>query len=305
MPISIDTTTPFGERAARRLRDEPHRLADHGEPGRTAAAEPDLVRVGRIEHPALLEAGHAEAAQHRRQSRASRLHLDGNGERRRHRDRLGHRGAQRRPARRPDADLPREVPRRSSTATAGRRPSSPATTRSPCASNRRACAAGSGHRRPDASGCRRTRRAVPCSQDTARIRRRRPLMSTTVPAPEKTGVRTLRNYVGGRWVDSSSSDFLDITNPATGDVLARVPLSSKAELDEAARTAREASEVVAQGVGDRARRAGCTTSARRSSTAPTTSPRRSPARWARPTPTRRPRCPARSRTSRPRAACPR
>ena len=65
-------------------------------------------------------------------------------------------------------------------------------------------------------------------------------MSTTVPAPEKTGVRTLRNYVGGRWVDSSSSDFLDITNPATGDVLARVPLSSKAELDEAARTAREA-----------------------------------------------------------------
>ena len=65
-------------------------------------------------------------------------------------------------------------------------------------------------------------------------------MSTTVPAPEKTGVRTLRNYVGGRWVDSSSSDFLDITNPATGDVLARVPLSSKDELDEAARTAREA-----------------------------------------------------------------
>ena len=39
-------------------------------------------------------------------------------------------------------------------------------------------------------------------------------MSTTVPAPEKTGVRTLRNYVGGRWVDSSSSDFLDIKIPA-------------------------------------------------------------------------------------------
>ena len=52
-------------------------------------------------------------------------------------------------------------------------------------------------------------------------------MSTTVPAPEKTGVRTLRNYVGGRWVDSSSSDCLDITNPATGDVLARVPLSPR------------------------------------------------------------------------------
>ncbi len=65
-------------------------------------------------------------------------------------------------------------------------------------------------------------------------------MSATVPAPEKTGVRTLRNYVGGRWVDSSSSELLDVTNPATGEVLARVPLSSKEELDEAARTARAA-----------------------------------------------------------------
>jgi malonate-semialdehyde dehydrogenase (acetylating)/methylmalonate-semialdehyde dehydrogenase len=67
-------------------------------------------------------------------------------------------------------------------------------------------------------------------------------MSTTVPAPEKTGVRTLRNYVGGKWVASSSGDLLDITNPATGEVLARVPLSSKEELDEAARTAKEASK---------------------------------------------------------------
>ena len=66
-------------------------------------------------------------------------------------------------------------------------------------------------------------------------------MSTTVPAPQKTGVRTLRNYVGGKWVSSSSSDRLDIVNPATGEVLARVPLSSKEELDDAARTAKEAS----------------------------------------------------------------
>ncbi len=67
-------------------------------------------------------------------------------------------------------------------------------------------------------------------------------MSTTVPAPQKTGVRTLHNYVGGKWVASSSSDTLDITNPATGEVLARVPLSSKEELNDAARTAKEASK---------------------------------------------------------------
>ena len=57
-------------------------------------------------------------------------------------------------------------------------------------------------------------------------------MSATVPAPEKTGVRTLRNYVGGKWVDSTSGELLDVTNPATGEVLARVPLSSKEELDD-------------------------------------------------------------------------
>ncbi len=65
-------------------------------------------------------------------------------------------------------------------------------------------------------------------------------MSATVPAPGKTGVRVLSNYIGGRWVASTSGDLLDVTNPATGDVLARVPLSSKEELDEAAAVARDA-----------------------------------------------------------------
>ena len=106
--------------------------------------------------------------------------------------------------------------------------------------------------------------------------------------PREDRVRTLRNYVGGRWVDSSSSDYLDITNPATGDVLARVPLSSKEELDDAARTAKEASKTWRK-VSVIERRAGSTTSGRRSSTAPTTSPPRSRARWARRIPTRRPR----------------
>jgi malonate-semialdehyde dehydrogenase (acetylating) / methylmalonate-semialdehyde dehydrogenase len=56
----------------------------------------------------------------------------------------------------------------------------------------------------------------------------------------QTSTRLLDNYVGGRWTPSSSSEALDVTNPATGEVLARVPLSSAADLDAAVKAAREA-----------------------------------------------------------------
>jgi len=56
----------------------------------------------------------------------------------------------------------------------------------------------------------------------------------------ETGVRLLDNYIGGRWTASSSDDALPVTNPATGDTLARVPLSSGHDLDAAVRAAREA-----------------------------------------------------------------
>src|SRR5436853_333588 len=53
-------------------------------------------------------------------------------------------------------------------------------------------------------------------------------------------VRLLENYVAGRWTPSTASEALDVTNPATGDVLAQVPLSSSADLDAAVAAAREA-----------------------------------------------------------------
>src|SRR3954452_11285665 len=53
-------------------------------------------------------------------------------------------------------------------------------------------------------------------------------------------VRVLENYVGGRWTASTSTDGLDVTNPATGEVLARVPLSSRSDLDAAVDAARAA-----------------------------------------------------------------
>jgi malonate-semialdehyde dehydrogenase (acetylating)/methylmalonate-semialdehyde dehydrogenase len=56
-----------------------------------------------------------------------------------------------------------------------------------------------------------------------------------------TATRLLDNYVGGQWTPATAaSDALDVTNPATGEVLARVPLSGAADLDAAVRAAREA-----------------------------------------------------------------
>jgi malonate-semialdehyde dehydrogenase (acetylating) / methylmalonate-semialdehyde dehydrogenase len=57
---------------------------------------------------------------------------------------------------------------------------------------------------------------------------------------EATNVRLLDNYVGGAWTPASSGEELPVTNPATGELLARVPLSSGADLDAAVTAARAA-----------------------------------------------------------------
>ena len=53
-------------------------------------------------------------------------------------------------------------------------------------------------------------------------------------------IPTLRNYVGGRWVDSTARESLDVRNPSTGAVIAKVPLSPPAEADDAVSAAAEA-----------------------------------------------------------------
>jgi malonate-semialdehyde dehydrogenase (acetylating)/methylmalonate-semialdehyde dehydrogenase len=55
-----------------------------------------------------------------------------------------------------------------------------------------------------------------------------------------TQTRVLDNYIAGRWSPASGERLLDVTNPANGDVLARVPLSSAADLDAAVAAARAA-----------------------------------------------------------------
>jgi malonate-semialdehyde dehydrogenase (acetylating) / methylmalonate-semialdehyde dehydrogenase len=52
--------------------------------------------------------------------------------------------------------------------------------------------------------------------------------------------RLLDNYVGGRWIPATGGEDLAVTNPATGETIARVPLSNAADLDAAVSAAREA-----------------------------------------------------------------
>ncbi|WP_438447605.1 CoA-acylating methylmalonate-semialdehyde dehydrogenase [Gorillibacterium sp. sgz5001074] len=50
----------------------------------------------------------------------------------------------------------------------------------------------------------------------------------------------LRNYIGGGWTESVGGRFEPVPDPATGEIIAYVPLSSRNDLDRAVSTAREA-----------------------------------------------------------------
>ena len=56
----------------------------------------------------------------------------------------------------------------------------------------------------------------------------------TVATPILTKVP---NYVNGRWTESSTSEWIDVINPATGEAIARVPLSDAAEVSAAVEAA--------------------------------------------------------------------
>ena len=50
-------------------------------------------------------------------------------------------------------------------------------------------------------------------------------------------IEILQNYVGGRWTSSGTTGFVDVHNPALGAVIARTPLSTRADLDAAVQAA--------------------------------------------------------------------
>lgn len=57
---------------------------------------------------------------------------------------------------------------------------------------------------------------------------------------ENVRVEELQNYVGGQWVAPERHGLLDVEQPSTGDVIARVPLSVAAEMDRAVTAAKSA-----------------------------------------------------------------
>lgn len=50
----------------------------------------------------------------------------------------------------------------------------------------------------------------------------------------------IKNYVNGQWVDSKSTEILDVVNPATTEVIGRVPLSTPDEVRTAIQAAKDA-----------------------------------------------------------------
>jgi len=53
-------------------------------------------------------------------------------------------------------------------------------------------------------------------------------------------LKVVRNYINDDWVQSESPEELDITDPATGEVIGRVPLSTPSEVDSAVQAAKDA-----------------------------------------------------------------
>ena len=58
--------------------------------------------------------------------------------------------------------------------------------------------------------------------------------------PTHTDAAVLDNFIGGRWVAADTKDFLDVRNPAVGEVIGRTPLSSAADVDAAVQAATRA-----------------------------------------------------------------
>src|SRR5471030_1629248 len=60
--------------------------------------------------------------------------------------------------------------------------------------------------------------------------------------PATTEVEIHGNFVGGREIEAGAGEMLDVRNPATGDVIARIPNSTAADVDRAMKSARTAFE---------------------------------------------------------------
>src|SRR5687768_10079627 len=63
---------------------------------------------------------------------------------------------------------------------------------------------------------------------------------TTIDQAARTRYPDVRNYIGGTFVDAPERKLLEVTDPSSGGVLSRVPLSGTAEVDRAVQAAQSA-----------------------------------------------------------------
>ncbi|MGE7934048.1 CoA-acylating methylmalonate-semialdehyde dehydrogenase [Viridibacillus arvi] len=55
-----------------------------------------------------------------------------------------------------------------------------------------------------------------------------------------TEKKTLSNFINGQWVKSSTENYIEVPNPATGEILAEVPISTQQDLEKAVDAAKRA-----------------------------------------------------------------
>lgn len=63
-----------------------------------------------------------------------------------------------------------------------------------------------------------------------------------IHAHPQADIRTHGNFVDGREIEAGSGSLIDVLNPATGEVIARIPNSTQADVDRAMKSARAAFE---------------------------------------------------------------
>ena len=59
----------------------------------------------------------------------------------------------------------------------------------------------------------------------------------SITAVEK---KTLTNFINGQWVKSTTDKYEEVPNPATGEILAEVPISTQEDLNNAVEAAKKA-----------------------------------------------------------------
>ena len=56
-------------------------------------------------------------------------------------------------------------------------------------------------------------------------------------------------FIGGEWIDGDSTEMIDVENPATKEIIAKVPKGNEADCNKAVEAAKKGFEVWMHGTG--------------------------------------------------------